>query len=153
LSYNTKVVVMMVGFVAAFAALAAKVMILAVPLGIATVALFVHVLFQQRKITQAGNEAIGEKYKQLYNGLQETHALAIRKLRDADQTTVERVIVKLLAAGSHLGSSSAWRGAHRIVGAGDIITWYDDGIKLVDEARVLIDNWTPPKGGIEGTVL
>ncbi len=121
--------------------------------GAAGLGLFVHLLMAQNKQTKQDNGVINDKYKAFVTALNETHTLAIRKLGSATDAELAPILAKLVEAGAHMGSNPAWRNTQRIITSGDVMRWYDDGKALADEARAMIDNFQPRKGGIEGTLL
>lgn len=121
--------------------------------GAAGLGLFVHLLLSQNKQSKVDNGVINDKYKAFVAALNETHTLAIRKLGSATDAELAPILEKLVAAGSHMGSNPSWRNTQRIVTAGDVMRWYDEGKALADEARAMIDKFQPRKGGIEGTLL
>lgn len=153
MSYNNKLLALIVCMVAAFCALIAKYEIVALVLAVPVVGLFINLQFAQRQINKDNSAAINAKYAEFKKALTDTHVLAIRKLSSADDSVTQPIVAKLIEAGSHVGSNPSWRSTQRIITASDIIAWYDAGLALVNEARGMIDSYVPRKGGIEGTLL
>ena len=78
----------------------------------------------------------------MVQSIKAAHLLAMKEMATcSDQNLVEAVADRLMDAASHMGSNPAWRSAHRITTAADIVTWYEAGKGKADEAKAMIERY------------
>jgi hypothetical protein len=112
--------------------------LLFVPAGICFLVFWWRSLVAQQNAYKVRIERINETDAQLREELKNALS-ALTLLSGADENTKTSIVELLVEAGMHLGSPSA--NSRLYYERGDIIKWNLEGLKLVNEAQTLIDQY------------
>ncbi len=99
-------------------------------IAIPVVALFVCLLKASNKASANSRKVLTAKWSELQAALRETHTLFGQK-----QVTNVEAIDLLIDAATHLAPANWMVSTRRIIGAGDYVQHYGEGLELVKQAR------------------
>ncbi len=100
---------------------------------LALIALFIPLIRWSNKRDAESHKVVVQWYNELTTALNEGFTKAMNSGK-ADA----KVIEMLIEASTHLAAPPSWTSTRRIIGSGDWVRRYQDGIALVKEAEKLI---------------